>query len=106
MVLNAGVHLTLNLAGVNKFGIGGSTNISYQKLEFGSDNLYDIGSPTTTRPRHIYAGTSITGPHNLQGTAPATASSTGTAGDIRYDADYIYICTATDTWKRSAIATW
>ena len=41
-----------------------------------------------------------------QGTAPATSGATGTAGDIRYDADYIYVCTATNTWKRAAIATW
>ncbi len=41
-----------------------------------------------------------------QGTAPATTGATGTAGDIRYDADYIYVCTATNTWKRVAIATW
>jgi len=38
--------------------------------------------------------------------APATASSTGTAGEIRYDSSYIYICTAANTWKRVAIATW
>jgi hypothetical protein len=37
---------------------------------------------------------------------PASASATGTAGTIAYDADYIYVCTATDTWKRIAIATW
>ena len=36
----------------------------------------------------------------------ATASSTGSVGDIRYDADYVYICIATDTWKRAALATW
>jgi hypothetical protein len=41
-----------------------------------------------------------------QGTAPATTGATGTAGDIRYDADYIYVCTAANTWKRAAIATW
>ena len=41
-----------------------------------------------------------------QGTAPATSGATGTAGDIRYDADYIYVCTAANTWKRAAIATW
>ena len=41
-----------------------------------------------------------------QGTAPATSGATGTAGDIRYDADYIYVCTAANTWKRVAIATW
>ncbi len=44
--------------------------------------------------------------HRLVGTAPASASATGTAGDIRYDADYIYVCTATNTWKRAALATW
>lgn len=42
----------------------------------------------------------------LQGVAPASATAAGTTGDIRYDADYIYICTATNTWKRVAIATW
>lgn len=41
-----------------------------------------------------------------QGTAPATSGAAGTAGDIRYDADYIYVCTAANTWKRAAIATW
>jgi hypothetical protein len=41
-----------------------------------------------------------------QGTAPATSGAAGTAGDIRYDADYIYVCTAASTWKRAAIATW
>jgi len=37
---------------------------------------------------------------------PASASDTGTAGEICWDADYIYVCTATDTWKRTAISTW
>jgi hypothetical protein len=37
---------------------------------------------------------------------PASAAATGTAGDICWDDSYIYVCTATDTWKRSAIATW
>ena len=37
---------------------------------------------------------------------PASSSATGTTGAIEYDADYIYICTATDTWKRVAISTW
>lgn len=37
---------------------------------------------------------------------PASASATGVAGTIAWDASYIYVCTATDTWKRVAIATW
>ena len=37
---------------------------------------------------------------------PASASDTGTTGEICWDANYIYVCTATNTWKRTAIATW
>lgn len=39
-------------------------------------------------------------------TAPASATATGTLGEIRIDASFIYVCTATNTWKRSAISTW
>lgn len=37
---------------------------------------------------------------------PASATATGTAGEVAWDANYIYICTATNTWKRVAISTW
>jgi hypothetical protein len=39
-------------------------------------------------------------------TAPASASSVGSVGQIAFDADYIYVCVAVNTWKRAAIATW
>lgn len=38
--------------------------------------------------------------------APAAANSPGTPGQIAYDASYVYICIANDTWKRASIATW
>jgi len=37
---------------------------------------------------------------------PSSASDTGTTGTITWDASYVYVCTATNTWKRVAIATW
>jgi hypothetical protein len=37
---------------------------------------------------------------------PSSAADTGTAGEVCWDADYIYVCTATNTWKRTAITTW
>jgi hypothetical protein len=48
----------------------------------------------------------VTGEITVEGSAPASATSSGTAGDIRYDASYLYVCVATNTWKRSALATW
>lgn len=40
------------------------------------------------------------------GTAPATAGAAGTAGDMKWDSSFIYVCTATNTWKRAALASW
>ena len=37
---------------------------------------------------------------------PSSASDFGAQGEIRWDADYVYVCVATDTWKRVAISTW
>ncbi len=36
----------------------------------------------------------------------ATSTTTGNQGDICWDATFIYVCVATNTWKRIAIATW
>jgi hypothetical protein len=57
---------------------------------------------TVTSTAATFAGTVI---HTLSAT-PASASATGTVGTMSWDASYIYICTATNTWKRVAIATW
>jgi hypothetical protein len=37
---------------------------------------------------------------------PASASAAGEQGQIAIDSNYIYVCTATNTWKRAALTTW
>jgi hypothetical protein len=39
-------------------------------------------------------------------TAPATATSTGSQGDWSTDGSYLYVCFATNSWRRVAVATW
>ena len=39
-------------------------------------------------------------------TAPASATATGTTGEIRVTATHIYVCTATNVWVRSELSTW
>ena len=39
-------------------------------------------------------------------TKPTAANSTGTAGQVAYESGFLYVCVATDTWQRVAIATW
>ena len=54
------------------------------------------------------AGTSTATQFKLSAlnTAPASATDTGAAGEIRVTADYIYVCVATNVWKRTALTTW
>ena len=39
-------------------------------------------------------------------TAPSSATDTGAVGEIRWTANYVYLCTATNTWVRAELATW
>jgi len=44
--------------------------------------------------------------HTNPSTPPSTASSAGVQGTITWDANYVYVCVATNTWKRFALSTW
>ena len=34
------------------------------------------------------------------------STDTGTTGEICWDNDYIYVCVATNTWKRAGLSSW
>jgi hypothetical protein len=37
---------------------------------------------------------------------PSSATDTGIAGQVAWDASYFYVCTATNTWRRAAVTSW
>ncbi len=37
---------------------------------------------------------------------PSATTDAGTAGEIRYDSFYVYICIATNTWRRAQLGAW
>ena len=39
-------------------------------------------------------------------TAPATITSTGNVGQMAFSSSHIYVCVASDTWRRASIGTW
>ena len=51
-------------------------------------------------------GLVLTGDVSVGTKTPATAGAAGVAGTITWDASYIYVCTATNTWRRVAHASW
>lgn len=38
--------------------------------------------------------------------APATSTSTGTKGTVVWDSGFIYVCVATNTWRRASLNSW
>lgn len=72
-------------------------------------NLAVEGEPhwcTDTDQLWMFDGTQNKQVVMFNDSVPSSASDTGTTGDIAHDSSYLYICTATDTWKRVAISTW
>lgn len=61
---------------------------------------------TLETPNVVFPNLAISTLNLSSATAPSSATDTGTVGETRFDASYLYRCTATDTWKRVAIATW
>jgi hypothetical protein len=96
------------IASVDSASIEYSPNDDRLYLTPQDDDSVMVGSETTNADLIVKGDTksdaySVSSSLN---TAPASASATGTAGDIRFAADYIYLCVAANTWKRVAIATW
>lgn len=65
---------------------------------------FDQDLKTTDTVEFAYA--SLGGLNLAVGEAPATATDTGTAGEVRITAGFIYVCVATDTWVRAPLNTW
>lgn len=91
-------------------------SIYEQGLGSGEKKLIDVGTNSaangagthTSRFSVDNLGNTIAAKYQVSAlnTAPSSASDTGTAGEIRYTSDYIYVCVATNTWKRSPLTTW
>jgi hypothetical protein len=41
-----------------------------------------------------------------QSRTPASSTATGNTGEICWDSSYMYVCVATNTWRRLAHSTW
>lgn len=67
----------------------------------GADPVIAMTGRVTVSSNLQVSGTTI-----VASAPPATSSSTGTAGTVTWDSDHLYVCTATNTWKRAPLASW
>lgn len=89
----------------------GSVNFSGVPLGFGGAFFANAavigfiqGQPTGVTSDNVSDALGELATHNVA--VPSSASDTGIAGQFAYDSNYIYVCVATNTWKRTPIAAW
>lgn len=70
------------------------------------DSLINQDVRTTASPTFVTTTNSGNSINIATAQTPASAAAAGTTGTICWDTGFIYVCTATNTWKRVAIATW
>ncbi len=109
------------LTGTHNIGIGVDCG---RNISSGSSNVllgYKAGDDLTTESNRfrLESGTNLlmrgdfgTGLINIPGSlkvsqrTPASNTAAGSAGEISWDGNYIYVCTADNVWARVAIPTW
>ncbi|MEI6846565.1 MAG: hypothetical protein WCK32_00775 [Chlorobiaceae bacterium] len=94
-------------------GSGSNTDFLISRTETlintGKQLLIDAQVNTVSKFSVDHDGKIVSAANRLQlstAKTPINATDTGEQGEICWDANYLYICTATNTWKRAAIATW
>jgi hypothetical protein len=99
---------------VGNISSGGSVSGSIVPTQ---DNVYTLGDVAarfsdihnvTLNSNTVNANTTITNNLRIANTsnAPASATATGTTGEVRIDQNFIYVCVNTNTWKRAALSSW
>lgn len=100
---------------IDDFGATTAENGSFNAITSGTSNVSIYTANANVQVS--VAGTSNIAVFSTSGAAvtalaitnsgtPATSTSAGTAGQIQWDSDYVYVCIAPNTWKRANINTW
>ncbi len=74
-----------------------------------ASSVFDIRNSSSITTASINGDGLISGTQfklSTLNTAPTSSGDTGTLGEIRYDSNFMYLCVATNTWKRSPLTSW
>ena len=77
--------------------VGANVNLTVSSINVGNSTVNTVANSTSLNTTKIFLSTSD---------APSSNTDTGTLGEIRIDTNYIYVCVATDTWKRVTLSNW
>jgi hypothetical protein len=114
LTLSAAATATNAAASMTVAGVAASMGFNVQhtlELLHDSKNIYHnqidsgVAGAATVQAAIKTLKTQVDGKPSLV-PVPTSVASAGTAGQIAYDTNYVYVCTATNTWARAPLAAW
>lgn len=97
-----GVEITGNTTVSGLSSLNGGVSVS-STVQIDNQGILVLGSGKKVTADEVFGKLHM---NNTSNVAPSSSTDTGTKGEIRYTSDYIYVCIATDTWKRTPLTTW
>ena len=112
-----GAHTIASIRSYQSAGTSGATSdlAFFTAISLGAEaermritSTGNVGIGTTSPALSSGTGLHMAGSTMRLATArtPASASAAGNTGEICWSSSYVYVCIATNSWKRSAIAAW
>jgi hypothetical protein len=106
ITLKAGQAIYGNASNVDATRYAAFTTPGTEYLDYETATGWNIVVGSTPILQASAAGVSATQLRITAPTVPVAANDNCTKGQIAYDTGYLYACTATNTWKRAALASW
>ena len=99
MTISTEQFIPVNVGSVANDGNGDSLRSAFVKLNGNFSNISDVGFDA--------GNINVMGALTLDATqAPLNSNDSGTMGQIVWDTGHIYVCVASNTWKRANLASW
>lgn len=79
----------------------GNGNTTTKDLTIGNLNAGIVNASSA-----LFSGVATTALRITNPAVPGSPTATGIKGQIAYDNSYVYICVATNTWRRAELLSW
>jgi len=70
-----------------------------------NDRVVVLANPSSYANVKTIAFSDLSNNFNVSNNVPATSSSNGVPGQMRFSSSYLYICVANNSWKRTSLQT-
>lgn len=105
MTISTEQFLAINIGSSPNDGTGDALRAAFTKINNNFTNISDIGFDAGNV--NVQGSIEVAGNVKVGSSyVPTTSTSPGIKGQITFNSTYVYVCVATNSWKRLTLASW